>query len=270
MPLLRFRHALVLVASLFLWSCAPLGGPVDRARSNNHYFNATHTAVIWGRTGNCVELGCVEIKGADAKTFKVMNSSYAKDARSVFYEAQVIEGENPDQFRAVGPYAIGANGVYWRGTLIDVKDATSFSVYQVNNLYYGKDKFAVYCENGKISDDPIHFKPLDRAGYLVDQNDVYFMDGVCRPLHADPGTFRFLFKKDGSESVYAKDAHRVYVVSVYHRQIPEADAKTFTVLCTGSGPPHYALDKRHVYNFGNIVANASPDTFVFPDSCKPR
>lgn len=257
--------------------CGPSGPKIDPRVSDNHYYNLFRTKVIFGRAGNCFELGCWTIEGADAHTFRPLNGRYAVDKNRVYYERRAIAGERPESFRlSAGPYAVGTRGVYWFGEIIPVEDPESFHAVEFNRgdlrEFYGVDSSGVYCRDRKISNRPNSFRGLDLAGYFSDTGNVYYIaGGVCETLGADPGTFEFLKKTDNVRSVYAKDSMHVYGVFVgplKNQVIEGADVETFEVLCAGIGPPHYARDKHHVYDFGRIVEGADPASFPVAEKCE--
>lgn len=266
--------ALIAVAACLMLSiaCVPLGPPIDETVSDNHYYSFLRTSVIFGQHGNCFELGCLEIEEADVQTFRPLNDMYAMDKQRAYYREDVLPEETPEAFRlAGGPYAVGSKGVYWYGKTFPVEDQETFHAvaYRIpgsKQFHYGVDDSGVYCHNEKISSRPDTFHALGRHTYFADSTNVYFMDG-CEALDADPESFEFLKKSDGSYSVYARDSSTVYIVSVHHKPIEAADSETFEVLCAGVGPPHYARDRNHVYDFGKVVEGVDPGTFRIEENC---
>jgi hypothetical protein len=265
----------LLVLAITISGCAPSGGHVNKELSNSHYYNATHTSIIYGPNGNCLELGCEVIENADIDTFEVLNNIYALDKNYVYFKRQILTSEKPNTFRlAKGPYAVGALGTYWYGELFDAKNPDSFTAVEFNidhlTNHYGLDNKYVYCRKNVLSKKPESFRPFEKQGYFEDGDNLYYINGgVCEKIEVDIHSFEFLKKDDGSRSVYAKDANSIYVMSVQRRKIKEADVTSFKVLCTGVKPPQYALDKNYVYDFGKPILGTTPETFEFPDSCKP-
>lgn len=256
--------------------CTPLGGHVNKKLSDSHYYNATKTSIIYGRNGNCLELGCTEIENADVDTFKVLNSIYASDKNSVYFRDKKLDNESPNSFRlAKGPYAIGQQGGYWWGEIFKVKDPVSFSAVEFlignSKQHFAFDEEFVYCRKNIISNSPDSFLAIEKEGYFKDDSNLFYINGgVCDKMEVDIDSFTFLMKRDGTRSVYAKDANYVYLMSVKREIIKGADVSSFKALCSGRKPPQYAIDKNHVYDFGEKIIGALPETYAFPSDCKPE
>jgi hypothetical protein len=180
------------------------------------------------------------LSGADANTFKPLNEMYASDKNYVYYRGERISGESPGDFKvAGGPYAVGGNAVYWAGEIVSSADPDTFEVVvfliDKNTNYYGKYKNAIFCTKDYLSDQPTLFRSLNNDAYFADGKDVYYVYS-CESLGADPTTFEFLYKKDGSGSLYGKDAKKVFrLVQGINGDIEVADTETFEVLCSGVG-----------------------------------
>jgi len=301
----RIKPLLILFnISVFLFSCTSPGSLIDGNVSDNYYYNGSKTAVIFADMGGeCYAIGCEEVEGADIDTFEPLNSIYARDKNYAYYEHERIAGadantfkplgeiyasdkndvyyrnkrlpdERPGDFKALdGAYAVGTNAVYWAGEVVPSADPNTFEVvaFQIDTTtrYYGKDKNAIFCLEKHLSDQPTLFRPLNNDGYFVDGKDVYYAYS-CESLGADPTTFEFLYKKDGSGSHYGKDSENVFLLGVgLHSVIEGADTETFEVLlCSGDGSREFAKDKNHVYTYGTVVEGANPKTFELPEECK--
>lgn len=263
---------LALASALGLGACTPLGGKIDESVSQNHFYGLLKTSVVFGYGGNCIGPGCTEIRGADVQSFRPLGPTYAIDAARAYFETKPLEGETPRGFRALGgPYALGSRGAYYRGSLLPAEGET-FEVVRFDGAgveYYARDRFAVFCRDQKLSRDPSAFRALERRNYFRDGANVYFISGgVCHQFPSSPERFVFLKKPDGSPSSYASDGELVFTVPGTAR-VPEADAATFTPLCTKDEPKAYAADRARVYVFGRVIPGADPRSFEFPDRCEP-
>jgi hypothetical protein len=249
----------------------PAGPAVNRDVSDSHYYSVASLGIVFSPGGNCLA-ECTKISGASVLSFAPLNDLYSIDRNNVFFEAQALSGEGPAEFRvAGGPYAAGKQGVYWFGEIIDGADPASFSSVEFHLAgpqYYGFDRRSVFCRDTVISDQPKEFHALARAKYFADKSDVYVVSGgVCQALGADPSTFHFLAKQDGSPSIYAKDAKTVFYLWT-REVIPSADPTTFEALCEGLGPPHFARDRRQVYKPSTGLLSLEAGTFTLPEACK--
>ncbi|MFT6086070.1 MAG: hypothetical protein ACJA11_001302 [Glaciecola sp.] len=266
-----FHISAISIFLLFLISCTPLGPEVNKEVSENHFYSASRTGVIYGNMGNCFELGCGEVAGADAGTFKPLNGEYGIDAMYAYYKTTRIEGIKAESVRAVGRAYLIADRIYYNGKRFDALDPTTFQVvsYKIDGAtrFYGKDDAAVYCSTKIISRDPDNFTPLVTIqGYFVDSTNVYTMSG-CKVLDADPNSFSILKKTDRASSVYAKDNDKVFILHVYNKELEGANSTKFRALCSGVGSPNIAIDDNSVWNFGNLIENVTPDTFDYPQGC---
>lgn len=259
---------------LSLFGCVPLGKEIDPEISRNHYFAWWGFGVIYGQAGNCLSLGCTEIEGAEAKSFRPLSAQYGQDARAVFYKAQRLEGESPASFQYLGGfYARGARGAYFSGKIFPVEDPESFRavVFRGGGRFeesYALDDSAVYCRDQKLSERPARFRLLGRGNYFTDDESVYFLSGgVCHRFEAAAASFTFLSYPDGSAAPYARDARFVYRVPGTSR-VQEADAASFMPLCDLSGPEIYAVDAEHVFLRDKIREGADPKTYPFPVGCQ--
>jgi hypothetical protein len=259
------RIIFILIISAILGGCYPRALLVDKNVSDSHFYSLTRTSIIFGRMGNCFELGCKEIKGADVKTFKPLSYQYAVDKNNVYYQRKILVGENPKIFRVLnGNYAVG-NKVHLRNRIIADADAKTFITipyfpFSNDPSYFAKDKNFVFAAIDKISTEPENFKLLGGGRYFYDTQDIYDIHSR-KALNVDSLTFELLYKLDGSPSIYGKDAHNVLYLNGYNKIIKDADAKTFEVLCSGVGPPYFAKDRNHFYFFYSVMENINSENF---------
>ncbi|MCP5495643.1 MAG: DKNYY domain-containing protein [Leptospiraceae bacterium] len=303
---MKLIKTLLIVMNIFIvhvqFSCTSPGSLIDKNVSKNHYYSSFKTSVIFATMGgDCFSIGCKEIEGSDIDTFKPLNNFYGSDKNYVYYKddkiagadmntfrplseiyavdkeyvyfgSKKISGENSGDFKTVdGAYAIGKK-VYWIGRVLPSADPNTFETATIQNEkrtgYYGKDKNAIFCLEKQLSNQPTLFKQLHKNGYFSDRNKVYYIYS-CESFDADPKTFEFIYKKDGSESHYGKDFKRVFLLLIgLHKTIEGADPKTFEVLLCSNAALDFAKDKNHVYKNGVVIKEAHPNTFEFPAECK--
>jgi hypothetical protein len=259
---LQYVFAVIVLFSLS--ACSPWQ-QVNEKVSDSHYYSLLKTSVIYFPMGNTFTSTRTEIDGADVDTFVPLSSYYAIDKNYVFYKSKILNGEKPDAFRKLdGSYAVGQY-VYLRGEIIPEADTESFIIleyFESGNEpdFYGKDKNFVFAAREIISNEPENFKLMGQGKYFYDSKDVYDVHSR-KALGADPQSFTFLHKPDGSPSVYAADKSHVFYVDSYYPIIKQADLATFEVLCAGDKPPYFAKDMHHYYYFNNIMKNVNSNNF---------
>jgi hypothetical protein len=191
-----------------------------------------------------------EIEQADAKTFTILNTTYAKDANAVYLDGVPLTEADPASFDLleVPDFSRDAGHVFMRDHMLTT-DPDHF-VFLNGDGGLTKDSAHVYWSDGSVlSDDPEHFKILSDADHLLyasDSSTVYVNGNPIKD--ADPATFGVL------RGAYAKDGTRTYY---FNEIVGDADAATFQVL---DGP--YARDGAHAYWMGKVVPGADPAGFV--------
>lgn len=87
----------ILLAPLccLLNACSPLGEPVDKTLSNNHYYSPSKSDVIYSKSGNWFSLGKKNMN-ADVPSFEVLNRFFGRDKKGVYYNADLVENPNID------------------------------------------------------------------------------------------------------------------------------------------------------------------------------
>ncbi|MEK7068795.1 MAG: DKNYY domain-containing protein [Patescibacteria group bacterium] len=176
--------------------------------------------------------GMTILADADPRTFTLLTSGYAKDARHTYRGSEIIN-DSPNTFSVLSEdYAKDADHVYY-----GVGIGSASQSYNAGTL------------DGA---DPRTFSVLSDQ-YVKDATHVYHhcWQGHSILEGADAQTFEVLNAK------YAKDAFRVYLYSCDHSSIVEgSDPQTFTVPVFG-----YPKDGNHVYNRDKPIPGADPDTF---------
>lgn len=162
------------------------------------------------------------IKKADSRTFKSLNSFYAKDKNYAYYDGEIITASDSKTFQALADfYAKDDISAFYLNEKIKGADGKSFEVVNHGDEVYAKDNIDFY-HNGT-------------------------------PLHvSDLKSFKIL------GNGWAKDKSYYYlsIVSALTNKYPLADYESFDLLKAG-----YAKDKFQVYYYGNVLKGADPNSF---------
>lgn len=193
---------------------------------------------------------------ADPATFQILDASYAKDAKHVYYRGEFIEGSDAASFTLLGGgYGKDANYAYFEGgKILEGANVETFRLY--NNLF-ATDGAKVW-RKGYLNSgtDAANFKAYGNTYYRIGKDVFAFEQKVTG---ADAATFE---EMEVSESyVYGKDAKNVYILQ---SQIAGADPKTFQVVRgekSELADGYFTKDKNAVYADGTKLANANPQTF---------
>ena len=199
------------------------------------------------------------IEEADVETFRVFEETeglYARDKNHVYNLREVIEGADPATFEFLGSdlygYQKDKNRVYSQGTVIEGVDPATFEYFP--------------CPRADL-----------RCNYFKDKDAVYFDSvlGINELTEYDPVTF--MIYSEGM--AYMRNKDKIYYEMGDWEEIVEADAATFEIIevaeCVGKSFDEYpmnlftycafgspfAKDKNYVYEDGEIVEGANPETF---------
>jgi hypothetical protein len=190
----------------------------------------------------------VKISGADAKSFTILDTTYAKDKRGVYLDGSPLAEADPASFVLLArpDYAKDSGHVFLRDRVL----TTDTAHFGFTGGGLTKDSAHVYWSDGTVlSDDPGHFKVLSDADhylYVEDSRTVYVNGNAIKG--ADPASFRVV------RGAYATDADHVYY---FDGSVADADAVTFKVLAEP-----YARDAAHAYWMGKVIPGADPSSFV--------
>jgi hypothetical protein len=164
-------RALCLVAEVLLPACSRHKAPnslFDAAGYHVRGYKVYYLAAFPGKAS--------EMAGADATLFKALDTTYAKDKSSAYFD----------------------------GHPIPAADATTFAVLDRGG--FAKDRNHVYQLGKPMSDDPAHFELLD-GGLSKDSTAVYWTDGSV--LSSDPAHFAVVSNND--HYLFMKDSRTVHV-----------------------------------------------------------
>jgi len=234
---------------------------IGRGISNNGY-------VI---TDNAVYYEGKAIRGADAKSFKILNDDrYSADKASVYYYGSRITDARPESFRpliesqpenvSTTAYWRDETVIYYNGKKIKGSDAGSFVL--INNLY-ARDNWQVYFTDRVLAGaDPATFRLLD-DGIGTDGKAIYVSVRQSKTM-VDLDTFTVV---DGQYGNFYRDKDNVYLAFMRQDEpfvkAEEADPDTFTIL-----ERSYAIDKNHVYFFGSYQGKGQ--RFIKLEDANPR
>ncbi len=195
----------------------------------------------------CYEGGVIQFPLMDAKTFKYLSGSVAKDAKVVAYKNNLLSGIDAASVRLVQ----SGNDQF----LID-KNA----VYIIDSFFC---KETISC---KFQDaDPTTFTllPMNWGGQAFSKDKKHVWHSSYLVEGADGATFEFI---NNALPGYAKDAKHVFW---YSDLVKDADVKTFKLFdpnAKGYNANNYGVDAKHVFYQGGIVKDANPKTFKIPET----
>lgn len=188
-----------------------------------------------------------EIGGADAATFQVFDTTYARDKSNVYVSGSPIPGADAPSFQLLDRPSFGRDRhhVYQLATAIS-DDPAHFELLDAN---LSEDSHAVYWSDGRVLlDDPAHFVIISNADYYLFTKDSRTVHVNGNPIaDADPATFHVL------RGAYAMDDRQVFY---FTDEVADTDAPSFEAL-DGS----YARDSGRAYWMAKTIVGADPRTF---------
>ena len=187
-----------------------------------------------------------KIRGVDTRTFEILERGYAKDATSVFYKNEKIEGVNPKNFsllsigndegehaRETQHYYTDGQKIYLSGKVLEGLDSTTFENV-CRNIIRDKDTVYQITEGGVtlLTTDSEHFECFGWPWtYLKDQENVwYFDEEIIKIPDADASSFEAFgtyFSHYLSQEVSyhsARDKNSGYFIG---QKVEGVDGKTF-------------------------------------------
>ena len=191
---------------------------------------------------------------ADPKTFTIIGHHCSKDAAHVFYDAELLEGADPDTFvEDFLYYGYDKERAYFEGKLL----CTHTGPVEILETTYLKtsDKVFYYGKEVRGADASSFHQVQEGQGFMADKQHVWKGDWNPRLSEwearvieeADPQTFECL------GSSYAKDS--TYVWYYGRKRFKPADIQTFMVLTYG-----WAKDSKMAYYKGVRRKEVDPDS----------
>lgn len=210
------------------------------------------------------------IEGADAKSFQVINSHYAKDKDRVYFgdtyrkgqeyymvrhsRVKVLEGADPATFRHLDyDYARDKSLVFYEGVAFPVRDIETFELI---DREYARDRVTAYYQRRQIAgSDGTTFALIER-GYSKDAKHIFYSGPDPREPNAIDRSKTLKGARLESFKVlsggYAADAVQVY----YRGDLLTKEVSSFEVLKDG-----YARSATRVYFLGKSIPGADAASF---------
>lgn len=199
------RLALAVVASLL-----GLGGLVGLTGCGDSGYR---------RVGSEWHYGEHPVAPHDAASFRVLNDTFARDARRGYYRGGAVPGSDGTSFEALSEHeARDARAVYWADTYRNAQEYWSVRHLRIDELPQA---------------DPASYRVLGH-GYARDRRRLWF--------EGQSFEARDLASFEPLNALFARDAQRGY----YERtEIAGSDGPSFGML--DAHDLHYARDRRQVY-----------------------
>jgi hypothetical protein len=217
---------------------------------------------------------------ADPKTFKPIDSLFARDAVRGYYRGSAVSGSEGATFEVMSEHeARDAHAVYYCDTYRKAQEYWAFQHLRVNSIpgadpasyvvlgaRYARDRHRVYLEGVPYTvRDPSSFEPME-AGFTRDAQRGYYQ--MVEIAGSDGASLRAIDPDDPS---YVRDRTTAYHGHVevntpnrgpypVVRKLAQANLATLRVLGRG-----YATDGSRVWHEGVVLPHADAGTFVLSD-----
>jgi hypothetical protein len=165
-----------------------------------------------------VWLNACPLQGVDPKTAELVNPGFVwKDANSVWYQQAKIPGADAKTFRHLDQaFYRDANRVYWSMTPLEGADLDTFRTFG-DDSPYAADRRSVWKGDTKITGyDAATFQAIHQS-VNKDKNGVYA--GEHRLENAEPKSFLKVADLDTSLSALLADEHQYYVFLPYYGDV---------------------------------------------------
>ena len=218
-----FKTFLKIAFAPFLWllhSCSPLGEPVDKALSSNHYYSPSKDDIIYSSGGNWLNLGRQEMH-ADVKSFEVLDRFFGRDKKGVYFKANRIE--NP---------ILDANSFYTKSG-----DYPSYVGYDKEHVYIFTEKYKSGT-NTVITKIVENADPESYVGINPDwakDRSNHFYHGTKVDIAYD--SFKIL------NDYFVRDSSHVYVKANQTFTLLECDQASFRIFQN----TYHGMDKTYIY-----------------------
>ena len=227
--------SIVLVILFFYWLTHRYT-VVDKAKSNNYYYNFFKTEIHYVPMGNWFALGDSPIPDLDLQNFSILSSHHIKDNKAVYFESIKLFKVDLATFEVVKTEGLHAK----------------FSKDK-NNLYYCTNTF----ENIDLNSFKIDFSNKT----ITDKNNTYSWKYASewdsfsiKPLPKNFATLGIHYGRDTNDVLY------------YHeKEIPHSSAKKFQSL--NSFKDELVATESGIYNGEYKLSNIDVSTFsIIEDS----
>jgi hypothetical protein len=234
--------ALYLLVVAILLACSRNGPPSSLFEQAGYHVRDDKVYYLNAFPGKAFEIG-----GADAASFRALDSTYGLDKSNVYFYGHPLPDADAETFELLDrpSFAKDRRHVYLLDRVIS-DDPAHFALLDGG---LAKDSHVVYWSNGSVlSEDPAHFAIISNADDYLFTKDGRTVRVNGNPIaDADPATFQVL------QGAYARDDRRVFY---FDHQIADVDLSSFRPL---DAP--YASDSTHVFWMGKPIDGADPHTF---------
>jgi serine/threonine protein kinase len=165
-----------------------------------------------------VWLSDVLLTGVDPMTVELVNPGFVwKDAKIVWYQSNAIPGAEAKTFRHLDQaFYRDANRVFWSMTPLEGADLNTFRTFG-DDSPYAADRKSVWRADTKITGyDAPTFQAIHQS-VIKDKNGVYAGDHLIE--NADPKSFLKVADLDTSFSALLADEHHYYVFLPYYGDV---------------------------------------------------
>jgi hypothetical protein len=202
------------------------------------------------------------MEGVDADTFRVLDEYRACDVRSVYICNERVKGDPATFVLLDDSFAKDKKWVYYRTFPVRGADAPSFEVLLGT---WARDNRSAYNQHLRLKADRDSFVALNEL-YAKDRESAFYLGGTIKEADGatfetlDPGHFStgpgFWYRHDQG---YARDKNNVYhyILTIGKPRILKGvDLETFQVLGFS-----FAKDARKVYHEADRIPSADPASF---------
>jgi len=212
----------ILLAPLF-WlfqACSPIGEPVDKSLSNNHYYSSSKSDVVYSAGGNWFSVGKTPLH-ADVKSFKVLSPLFGKDKDAIYYGKCKVQNDRID----INSFYV-KQGEFMVDVGFDQKHVFVFNDSKSNGKCHDN---AAIVENA----DPKSYERLDLDWGKDGSNHFY----RSKKIEADYGSFKIINK------YFVGDNYRIYGRIRDNFQVLPTDPSSFRLFLE----THHGMDDNFIY-----------------------
>jgi hypothetical protein len=123
------------------------------------------------------EVARVDMRDADAATFRDLGQAYAVDSRHAYYQGRILVGDDPATFRRIEPdhFAASAQHIYYRGLELEGANPATWRILE-GAASYSTDGVYVFTGSVRLEGaDPATFKVYDSTrGLASDGRNFYY------------------------------------------------------------------------------------------------
>lgn len=188
------------------------------------------------------------IKGADSKTFQVLEYGLAKDINSVYHLHSILSNDPANFTKIEGGFYKDSKHVYLGDHIVSDDPENLKYLGQHGYIEYFRDSKGIIANDIRIdSADVSSFVPLSH-GYSKDKSQVFLLSDsrLEKVENADSQSFQVL------SGYYTKDFAKVFWRG---KELRNANPTTFKII---SEEFHCSCDNRQIYFRDKIIPGADP------------